>query len=659
MNRNYHLTIIFVILFGTLSLTCRGGTAVQMVGAYPTATHHGMSSTVYQAKFDFYAGKGYRLVHVDGYNVNGNVRFAAIWVKKPGDPWVAFHNMSSSTYQDKFDYYVYKKGYRLSHVDAYNAGGQAKFAAIWEKTSGPAWRARHNMSQAVLNSTVSSYAASGYRLYRLSGYHSGGTRKFAALWRKDTGSYRYKSHMTSSEYQDAYDSYVGSGYKPRYLNAYNDYDGSAKFAAVWKKMPGSYAARHNLTSANYQGVFNNYYYQGRRLQVVTGYQSGNKAKYAAFWLNTGLSYTDMQTIDSIIEKYMNDNDIPTLAFALTKDERLVFAKAWGYRDAQHTVLADPTNLFRIASMSKPITATAIMKIIEQDRTGNRTLETEIFSEHVFGDKYPVLNPPSSQITVKNLLEHHAGGWFKPPDEPKPMVQVPHYNHDQLISYVFNRSGLSRITDWELSPPDTEYIYSNFGYCLLGRVIEVWTGQPYEDWVKKNILEKAGIYNMKIQPSINCTAVGCDNPAPAKGVEYSQSYRRNIQRMDSHGGWLASPIDVVRFLVHVDGQPLKQDILSPATLNTMFSPSTTEGFYGKGWRIDGAFMGVKGYHGGSLSSIAKSGMGMQTKHANPADPLHGFSWAMAANKKAGAKMTDIIENILTSIDPAHWPKWDLF
>src|SRR5690606_19569329 len=94
----------------------------------------------------------------------------------------------------------------------------------------------------------------------------------------------------------------------------------------------------------------------------------------------------------------------------------------------------------------------------------------------------------TEITVHHLLRHLSGGWGN--DKTDPMFTDPRRNFEELISYTLDSAALKN------SPGDA-YAYSNFGYCVLGRVIETVTGQPYEKYVMANILKPAGASMMRI------------------------------------------------------------------------------------------------------------------------------------------------------------------
>ncbi len=157
-------------------------------------------------------------------------------------------------------------------------------------------------------------------------------------------------------------------------------------------------------------------------------------------------------------------------------------------DRQHLVQAQQDSLFRIASVTKPITSVTIFTLIEQ---GKLNLTDKVFGPcAIFGIKYG--KPPYKQwvadITVDQLLTHTCGGW--PNDDNDPMMHNDGWDHTKLITETIANQPLT-------NQPGTHWAYSNFGYCILGRVIEQITGQPYDAYVKANILAPCGISTMQI------------------------------------------------------------------------------------------------------------------------------------------------------------------
>ena len=99
-------------------------------------------------------------------------RYAAIFEKTTGPAWVARHRMTSAEYQSEFDTRT-GQGYRLTQISGYSVGDQDRYAAIFEKTTGPAWVARHRMTSAEYQSEFDTRTGQGYRLTQISGYSVG------------------------------------------------------------------------------------------------------------------------------------------------------------------------------------------------------------------------------------------------------------------------------------------------------------------------------------------------------------------------------------------------------------------------------------------------------------------------------------------------------
>jgi CubicO group peptidase (beta-lactamase class C family) len=130
--------------------------------------------------------------------------------------------------------------------------------------------------------------------------------------------------------------------------------------------------------------------------------------------------------------------------------------------------------------------------------------------------------PNEQITIEHLLTHTTGAWAHGVHDPLRLnAQMTHW---ELIAWTVEHMRLTRA-------PGDSFAYSNFGYCILGRVIEKLTGQTYEHYIKENILTRCGIVDMQI-------AGNALRDRAANEVKYYSSvdpYWRNLAREDACGG----------------------------------------------------------------------------------------------------------------------------
>ena len=188
--------------------------------------------------------------------------------------------------------------------------------------------------------------------------------------------------------------------------------------------------------------------------------------------------------------FMKQWEIPAVSLAVARDGRLVHASAHGFADLAGTAPATPRHRFRIASSSKPITAVAVMKLVEQKRL---RLEDRPFAILAgFGPPAGATTDPRlATITVRHLLEHSGGFDSTKVDPQFDLLRVaaeafgrpPPATPADLVGYMM---GQTLAFD-----PGTKYLYSNLGYNALGRVIEVVTGLPYATFVTEQVLAPAG------------------------------------------------------------------------------------------------------------------------------------------------------------------------
>jgi CubicO group peptidase (beta-lactamase class C family) len=597
---------------------------------------HGLTSQQYQDEFNRLVSQGYRLVDVSGYDEGGQARYAAIWEQAPGPAWEARHGLTAAQYQATFDSLV-AQGYRLAHVAGYSVQGVDQYAAIWDRSPGPDWQARHGMTPEQYQARFDSLVAEGYRLVRVSGYEVDGGDRYAALWIKATGAQWQARHgLTAAQYQATFDSLVSQGYRLLRVSGY-PLRSEVRYAAIWEQSPGApWVARHGLSPASYQAVFDDFVYQGYRLVSVDGYRSGAGAALAACWENRGFKTDELAAMNKVVTDFMAVWGAPGASVAITKDGRLVYAKGFGSANTSSQEAVTVHHRFRIASVSKPMTSATLMRLHD--------LGMVSISDHVFGagarlgttygtQPYGV---NIDQITVQNLLEHTGGAW--PNDGTDPMFAQSAMNHAQLISWVLDNHPLTSV-------PGTHFAYSNFGYCVLGRVVEQVTGMPYATAVQHFILAPAGISGMSIGGNTLADRQPLEVTYYGQGGE--DPYNLQVQRMDSHGGWIATPIDLMRFAVRIDAFSTKADLLTPASIATMTTPSTTNTNYAKGWAVNGA---PNWWHNGNLPGTSS----ILVRTAS------GFCWAALVNtRRAGidGALDSMMWNIIGKV--TLWPGHDLF
>lgn len=334
--------------------------------------------------------------------------------------------------------------------------------------------------------------------------------------------------------------------------------------------------------------------------------------------------------------FMEKHHVPGLSVAIAKEGRLVYAHGFGVADKERKEEVTPNHLFRIASLSKPITATVIFRLIEKQKL---RLSDKVFGpKAILGTEYGQLpyKQHVAEITVEHLLTHTAGGWQN--DINDPMFRHTEADQKQLIALTIASQPLQ-------NPPGRHFAYSNFGFCILGRVIEKLTGKPYAEAVQEEVLSPCGISGMRIGGNTRAER------APREVIYYSQDgsdpYGMNLRRTDSHGGWLATATDLARFLVHVDKFPTKRDILRPNTIDMMTAVSASSPGYAKGWCVNKY---GNWWHTGSLPGT----IAIMVRTAQQ------FCWAALANTRGSGDLGGDLDKLVWEMvgNITTWPDHDL-
>jgi CubicO group peptidase (beta-lactamase class C family) len=626
----------------------------------PWVARHGLTSEAYQAEFDHWTAAGYRLTSVSGYEEGGSARYAAVWSKTSGPAWQARHGLTAAQYQATFDE-LRAQGYRPVLVNGYSVNGSARFAAIFEHDSGVAWVARHGLTAAEYQAEFDARVAEGYRLRHVSGYTDGGAVRYAAIWEKSSGpAWRAFHGLTSADYQSLFDTMTAQGYRLRTVSGYSD-GGTDRYAGIFEAgAPYPWVARHGLSAEAYQQEVTDLRLQGYSPVEVGAHAGAAGSRFTTIWENREFSAADLQHIDTTVTNAMRASNTVGLSLAITIHGRLVFAKSFGQADQSAGTALHPTNRLRLASVSKPITAIEIMHLVEQ---GRLNLSDRVFGKgallgETYGLESDFKDARVKDITVQELLEHTGGGWDNDGGDGSadPMFTEPTLDQAGLIKSVLKSTPLE-------FAPGTTYQYSNFGYCVLGRIIEQVTGKRYEDAVRDDVLRPSGAGSFAIGGDTRADRLSDEVAYHQVGAGAADPYGMKVRRMDSHGGWVGTPIDLLRIGVRADGFASVPDLLNASSTATMTTATTaldTAGNmpnYAKGWAVNGI---PNWWHTGYLP-------GTQSIFVRTADRYgpsgkDEFVWSAATNSNNADRSKDIdLDQLMWDVvKGVHaWPSYDLF
>ena len=339
------------------------------------------------------------------------------------------------------------------------------------------------------------------------------------------------------------------------------------------------------------------------------------------------SRADESPADRRVERYMAAYDVPGLSLCYGRGKQILLVRGYGLADRHGREPVTPQSLFRIASLSKPFTSAAIFRLVQ---SGKLRTEDRVFGSGGILKSFGLHGHTDwlEAITVRDLLTHTSGGWSN--KEHDPMFHEKERSPADLLQHTLDSYPLEYA-------PGSHYAYSNFGYFVLGRVIEQVSGMPYGDYAKQQVLSPVGIADMQLAKN-----KAAPNEVHYYGQGHDDPYSIPIEFHDANGGWIATPSDLVHFALAVfsaednAGAPA---LLKPEILRQMTQVSAANREYACGWRVSpegdcshsGGFDGAASFlvhrHDGLSWAVL---VNTRRTHSDMEEDLHRLSWDIAAS-----------------------------
>jgi CubicO group peptidase (beta-lactamase class C family) len=377
--------------------------------------------------------------------------------------------------------------------------------------------------------------------------------------------------------------------------------------------------------------------------------------------NLNSSGSEFFVCENTINSFLHKWTITGASVAIARNGRLIYAKGFGFADTARGVEIQPYSKFRIASISKLVTATAIMKLNE---AGKLSVNDKVFGPGGILNDSCYCHPKDKRvfdITIAHLLSHE-GGWSQHWGDQMFMPQV--VAGQMKTSLPVDVKTIIRFALGKrlYFTPGTGRSYSNLGYSILGLVVEKISGIPYTEYCRKEIFEPLGIYDMV--PAKNLP----DEKAPFEVTYYEPAgmpkrpsiygtgemvpvtYGGNdIETLGGAGAWLSTAPDLMRLLLAVDGFNYNEDLLSDQSIR--FMTDSNNRFAPVGWKttlINGNWIRT-----GSFSGTA----GMIKRQPD------GISWVVLMNSSTwnGPEIHSYINRMMSNViaQIQEWPDRDLF
>jgi serine beta-lactamase-like protein LACTB, mitochondrial len=269
------------------------------------------------------------------------------------------------------------------------------------------------------------------------------------------------------------------------------------------------------------------------------------------------------------------------------DGKIVYSEGFGYADLEERVPVWPTTKFRIGSVSKPLTATALMELVE---AGKVDLDSPV-------QKYVPSFPDKGAVITVRMVAGHLGG-------------IRHYQGDEFHiqrHYANVLEGLKMFeNDPLVAPPGTKFSYSSYGYNLLSAVVESAAGEDFLSYMQQRVFAPLGLVHTTADQNTQIVEQRSRfYELPKDGAVENAPYVDNSYKW-AGGGFLSTAED----LVHFGSALLEPGFLKQETLRTMFTSQKTksgeETGYGIGWAVHKSKSGklIYEHSGGSVGGTSQ-------------------------------------------------------
>ncbi|KAF2139589.1 uncharacterized protein K452DRAFT_320241 [Aplosporella prunicola CBS 121167] len=461
-----------------------------------------VDSATHQANFDKWNAEGYRLISLSSYGSPSAARHAAVWVQRSGPSITAIHDVNTTTFQAWID--EHSAEFVPTVVTATGPQDSAVFSGVMEKGN-TAWTQKCDMSADEFEGNDQGARAMNQLLMSFHQYGSASDYRFCAIWQANTNKdkwIKYKSPMPSNQFQGVLESESSKPYwRPASIsiNEVGDYTSLFLDTDI-----GSWVARYDLSPAALDEECKSQKAAGRYPVQLIGGGSGENTRYAAIfatqdvasprkWRVTGLptiGFTDNAASEAkavqLIQNFMQKTGVRQTQLSIAKDGNSMLHKAFTWSEpVRPTTQVNDT--FLLASLSKAFCVAAIQSLYDNGKLTPRT------------KAYPLLgytnpsDPRQQDVTIQQLLDHQGG-------TSRTISPDPAYNMREIALAQNGGSRPATVKDMidymyaqplDYTPGDNSE-YSNYGYVLLSRIIEVVTGKDYFTYLQEEIINPEGL-----------------------------------------------------------------------------------------------------------------------------------------------------------------------
>lgn len=580
----------FAIPLLSLGLSAGGATAgiLKDQKGLAWASFRDLTSSEFSDRFTEYSGKGYIMIDVDGYAFGSGTRYSMIWQANTDNRgWAERRDLTDAQYHD---YWVQYKdaGMRPLDVEAYNLGGNLRFAGIWvQNKEGIAWSSHRGLTSAEFGTLFTEKVNAGFRLSDIEAYQTSAGIRWSAIWYQNTDNRPWAElrGLTREQYQAEVDARGADGFVVVDYESYSTPDGQ-RYAAIWEKKPGyAWKVLTNRTELEFANLWRQNLDEGFRLVDFERYDTPSGARYGGIWAenDSRYNYARKSKLDSIIADYRADNNLPGISVAVIRNGSTIYRKGFGFADVGAGKVAHGGTVYLSASVSKVFGGTLAAKLEDEEVLRNGTTfnldltrRTSAFLTGIpNANGSGTVNIPNQHThTVQQLLSHlscvaHYGTTPGIPD------QTTHYtNATAAVQSLWNTGLVNNCTI------GNTWSYSTHAFTFAGAVLEQATGRTINQLLQNELITPYGLGSIRVMYGAASLPYNYDRAVPYTSTNSATSYSDNSWKVLG-GGIEGDAVDMARFAWKV----LNGEIVAPAARdNRMWTRVNAAQTHGLGWAV---------------------------------------------------------------------------
>lgn len=515
------------------------------------ASYRNYSSSAFSDLFD-QMKDDYLMLDIEVDEINGQQRVSAVWQwNHDNRGWYEYRNLTSSEFHDKW-VELKDSGYRLIDQEAYTLNGNRRYAGIWvQNKENLSWASWRNLTSAEFSEKFAEYSEAGYIMVDVEGYSTADGLRYGMIWVENSENLEWAEwrNLSTDDFSDKFNQ-LKDTHRMWDVESYR-HNGTQYYAGIWVENQNGrgWAEYRDMSAAGYRNRWYRMRDLGYRLIDFEVYPADSGHKYAGIWRqnNERPDWFLKNDVNELVEHHFNDNDLVGLGVAISQHGEIKYIRGFGHQDKDAGVWYSGRTLNRLASVAKLVSGVLTLHLTEQGDINDIDDATA---------SYVPTMPGHHTHSLRQILANRSGiGHYS-------AYSVPSQQYDSALAAAQtfwdtdsnpNQNGTQLVYT-----PGAGCIYSTHGHTILGAALEGATGKTIANIVEDELASPFGLSTLQVEDRDD----GDANRSTLYDEDNDEVGADNISWKVLGGGLESSPYDLVRFgMKMLNGSVIDDDSLN--------------------------------------------------------------------------------------------------